>query len=344
MSLYQSSNSSSIYFTFNNKIYKQTYGTPMGSPLSPVIADVVMQDLETTCLNRINFQLTFYYRYVDDIVMATPSDKIDLIFETFNDYHDRLKFTIECEEGRSLSFLDLLLTISDNTIYIDWFHKKTFSGRFLSFYSSHPLCHKIGMIYGLINRAFLLSHSKFHQKNIEFVIDLLLENGYPLSLIFKKIYSRLKTLIYNNNKNSTSSNNLDKNKNSSEDTSRKIIVFPYINKLSESIATTIDKSKCIIGYRVLNSLGKFIKVHKDTNELLNNNNVVYKISCKDCNASYVGQTKRQVKIRIKEHRNNSKLLSSKPSVITEHILEYSHSFDWDNIKILDTEPNYYKSL
>jgi len=24
-------------------------------------------------------------------------------------------------------------------------------------------------------------------------------------------------------------------------------------------------------------------------------------------------------------------------------LEYSHSFDWDNIEILDTECNYYKS-
>jgi len=36
---------SSTYFTFNNTIYKQTYGTPMGSPLSPIIAEIVMQDL-----------------------------------------------------------------------------------------------------------------------------------------------------------------------------------------------------------------------------------------------------------------------------------------------------------
>lgn len=37
----------STYFTFNRLIYKQNFGTPMGSPLSPVIADLVMQDLET---------------------------------------------------------------------------------------------------------------------------------------------------------------------------------------------------------------------------------------------------------------------------------------------------------
>jgi len=26
----------------------------------------------------------------------------------------------------------------------------------------------------------------------------------------------------------------------------------------------------------------------------------------------------------------------------EHILQHSHSFDWENVKILDTESNYYK--
>jgi len=38
---------SSTYFIFNNRIYKQTYGTPMGSPLSPIIVDVIMRELET---------------------------------------------------------------------------------------------------------------------------------------------------------------------------------------------------------------------------------------------------------------------------------------------------------
>jgi len=63
---------SSTYFTFNNTIYKQTYDTPMGSPLSPIIAEIVMQDLEEYVLKSLNLSVLFYYQYVDDIVGNDP--------------------------------------------------------------------------------------------------------------------------------------------------------------------------------------------------------------------------------------------------------------------------------
>jgi len=244
---------SSTFFTFNNIIYKQTFGTPMGSPLSPIIADVVMQDLEMHCLNKINCQLIFYFRYVNDILMAASFDKIDQIHNTFNGYHERLKFIIEYEKDRSLGFLDLRLNILNNIIQIDWFHKTTISGRFLSYYSSHPLCHKVGTILSLINRAFLLSHPRFHQKNIEFIIGLLLDNGYNLNLIFEKINDRIKIHIHSNKKHI---NNSDKNNNNSNDNrnNKKIIVLPYIKEISERAASTVDRSKYITRYRTLNSL------------------------------------------------------------------------------------------
>jgi hypothetical protein len=72
--------------------------------------------------------------------------------------------------------------------------------------------------------------------------------------------------------------------------------------------------------------------------------VVYKIKCNDYDASYVGQTKRKLNTRIKEHTNNIKLDSLKHSVISEHITRYNHSIDWNNTLILDTEPKYYKRL
>jgi len=69
---------SSTYFTFNNVTYKQTFGTLMRSPLSSII-DVILQDLETKALDSINLRLPFYCRYVDDIILAAPTNKINKI-------------------------------------------------------------------------------------------------------------------------------------------------------------------------------------------------------------------------------------------------------------------------
>jgi len=132
---------------------------------------------------------------------------------------------------------------------------------------------------------------------LELVIELLLDNGYPLELIFEKINARIKVLI-NNKRNLSIKASKENHDNSNNN--KKFVVLPYIEGISELISSIIDKTKYSIGYRVLNSLGKFIKVHKDSNNFFSNNNVVYKISCRDCNASYVGQTKRQLKTRIKE--------------------------------------------
>ena len=93
------------------------------------------------------------------------------------------------------------------------------------------------------------------------------------------------------------------------------------------VTSAFNKKEVMIGYRVLNKLSGFIKRHKDETTVDSSNNVVYKICCKDCDASYVGQIKRQLKTRLNEHIKNSSLNTLKHTVITEHTLEYNHTFD-----------------
>jgi len=169
------------------------------------------------------------------------------------------------------------------------------------------------------------------------VIKVLLDNAYPLDLIFQKINHRIKDITRRRKK----SNKLELNLNESR---RKMLVLLYIKNISEKIDLSIDKKEYLTGHRILNKLTDFIKRHKDVNKFEVNNNIVYKIFCNNCNASYVGQTKRQLKTRINEHVKNIASDESKHSVITKHILNKNHTFDWQNAKILDFENNYFKRL
>jgi len=117
----------------------------------------------------------------------------------------------------------------------------------------------------------------------------------------------------------------------------------YHTYVSEITAALINKSSFTVGYRCSNKIDNIIKVHKDRTEHNYKSNIVYKIHRQNY-ASYVGQTKRQLKMRIKEHFNNIKLDESRHSVITQHILKYNHSFNWKDIKILDSKPNYKERL
>ncbi|KMQ82308.1 hypothetical protein RF55_23426 [Lasius niger] len=77
----------STCFAFDGRFYEQIFGSPMGSPLSPVLADMVMDDLETQRLSSLNFTVPIYYRFVDDVFAIVPRTKIDEIVTTFNNYH-----------------------------------------------------------------------------------------------------------------------------------------------------------------------------------------------------------------------------------------------------------------
>ncbi|KYN38470.1 hypothetical protein ALC56_07147, partial [Trachymyrmex septentrionalis] len=64
--------------------------------------------------------------------------------------------------------ISITVSINRNRFNFDWYRKPTFSGRFLNFYSNHPLTQKKDTIFSLVDRAFLLSDGMFHTKNLTF--------------------------------------------------------------------------------------------------------------------------------------------------------------------------------
>ena len=126
-------------FKFNGKFYEQKCGTSIGSVVSPMLAEIFMEDLEKTVFKRLEFVVPFYFRYVDDTLLCVPLDKLQRVLDTFNDYHPRIQFTHEMERNNRISFLDVEIIKLDNSkIVSNWYKKSTYSGRILNFISSHP--------------------------------------------------------------------------------------------------------------------------------------------------------------------------------------------------------------
>ncbi|XP_011860124.1 PREDICTED: uncharacterized protein LOC105557488 [Vollenhovia emeryi] len=196
-------------------------------PLSPILADIVLDDLESTCLNALDIEIPVFYRYVDDIFTIVPSDKINTILETFNSYHPKLKFTYEIEKNNTISFLNVNISRCNKQLITNWYRKPTFSGRYLNYFSNHPRQYKINTITSLVDQAILLSDNRFHDAHLTIVKNILLNNCFPNHLIDKHIKKRLKQLQH------------DTKDNPSKFDIKTCITIPYIEGTSEKISQTL---------------------------------------------------------------------------------------------------------
>ena len=52
---------------------------------------------------------------------------------------------------------------------------------------------------------------------------------------------------------------------------------------------------------------------------------------------YVGETGRSVRTRKREHVDAVKTFNTKKSALSQHVMEFDHRIDWDNVKILKSE-------
>ena len=154
-----------------------------------------MNELEIECLNKLKVPHDviplLYTRYVDDSLMIVDKDKIDIVLEIFNSYHDRLNFTHELQNNNSINFLNITI-ISENTkLFYNWYTKPTSSNRKINFNSKHRIKQKKAIVFNLVDRAILLAEKKFHNNNINTVKIILKENEYPIKFIEKHIAIRL---------------------------------------------------------------------------------------------------------------------------------------------------------
>ncbi|XP_068691404.1 uncharacterized protein [Montipora foliosa] len=185
---------SNNYFIYDDKIYKHIHGCAMGSPVSPVVANLCMEAIEEMAINTSEVQSKVWKRYVDDSFCIIKRDAVNSFHTTLNSIDPHISFTIEEESDQQIAFLDTLVSRKDNTITIHVYRKATHTDRYLDLSSHHDKRHKISTAETLLHRAIKLpSTPQGKNTEINHVFDALRANNYPsfvISNILKQKFSK----------------------------------------------------------------------------------------------------------------------------------------------------------
>ena len=335
------------YFSFRGQFYRQKFGTAMGSPVSPLVANMFMEHLEQKLLSTAPEELKpkLWKRYVDDILEVIRRGTAEALTQFLNGLDDSgsIKFTYEEEHGGKLPFLDLLLdrTETDRLKFLIY-RKPTHTDQYLNFSSHHPIEHKLSVVRTLFERCQrLVTDNEDKVQEDLHVEEALRSCGYP-DWSFRKVKHQMELGAVKN----------QKQKRQDGAVTRPPVVIPYVQKVSEKVARIMRKHNVPVAMKPVSTLKNILVHPKDKQVKEEITGCVYKVPCANCDKSYVGETGRKFGVRLHEHRTEvesktqrvqtrsrqsaSRLVQNK-SALTDHACQENHVIDWSKAAVIDRE-------
>ena len=191
-----------------------------------------------------------------------------------------------------------------------------------------PREYKLGLINCLLNRAQrICSNDSSLKIEIAKIKKILAKNEYPTKIVSNTIQRYFRNKQHPKTKTDTSFDVPKK---------QVFLVLPYYkgaddikSKLVKYVQQNFPAVDFRFAFKAHSTLSRSFSF-KDKVEKDMISKVVYRINCLDCNKFYVGKTKRQLGLRVIEHK------IKESSSVYKHMASENHRLDWDDIKIIDS--------
>ena len=271
-----------------------------------------MENVEERALDTTPHPPKWWYRYVDDSHVCLSREPLTEFHNHLNSINPHIKFTVEEEKDGSIAFLDTRATRNpDGTIKTSVYRKATHTDKYLHFNSHHPSQHKRSVARTLLDRARKIPSTEDDNQSLKI-------NGYTDSFITSCQNTTTPTPEVQ----------------PQSQTRKGFVTLPYIEGILENIARTLNRFNVNATHKPVETVASILKKPKDKFDQDLSTGVVYKISCKDCEKAYSGQTSRALKSRRREHKR-AVFTGDKNALLAQHCAQTNHDFNFDDVEIVD---------
>ena len=257
-------------------------GAAMGSPISPIVANIYMEAFENTAISTALHPPRIWKRYVDDTFVIQYHSHKEEFLQHINTVNPSIQINVEAaKDDSSIPFLDTKITPeADGTFTIGVYRKLTHTDLHIPWDSKHNLAAKYSVIITLNHRAHTIcSTPRLIEEELQHLEEVLGQCKYSkwaIKKIFRKKQSKEKKQIP-----------------TSKHSAKKChIVIPYTQGICESIKNICGKHEVAVHFMGGQTLKTILVSPKDKDRMANKSSVIYGYSCGkiDCNEEYLGES------------------------------------------------------